>query len=123
MRIRELLEGSKFKDDEFVKQLDDSGKREINYDLPEDLIFFMDNDDDAHRTQIDEVVDSIMKKIKKDEETRPEMLIKPVKECYKLYKEQYPIRELPDEMDKKVLKDTCVKYHDLILQRIDDGKL
>ncbi len=50
MRIRELLEGKKFNDLDFVTK-DESGEK-INYDLIEDLTFFMNNDDDAYRRHL-----------------------------------------------------------------------
>jgi hypothetical protein len=47
MRITELLEGKVFDDMNFVKQSGD--KKEINFDLIEDLIHFMHNDDKLYR--------------------------------------------------------------------------
>ena len=47
MRIQELLEGKKFDDLDFVTK--ENGKRSINFDLAEDLIHFMNQDDDVYR--------------------------------------------------------------------------
>jgi len=48
MRINELLEGKIFNDLDFVSHKQD-GKREINYDLAEDLVHFMNQDDHVYR--------------------------------------------------------------------------
>ena len=50
MRINELLEAKKFDDSDFVK--DTEGNREIDYDLTEDLVFFMNNDDEVYRRHL-----------------------------------------------------------------------
>ena len=43
MRVIELLEGTNFDDLKFVEQQGD--KKKINYDLEDDLIYYMNNND------------------------------------------------------------------------------
>jgi len=45
-----------------------------------------------------------------------------MKECYKLYKKKFPIRELPDMLEEKVCKDACEKLHDETREHIQSGK-
>lgn len=122
MRIEELLEGKQFNELDFIKTKDDSGEKEIDYDLADDLIFFMNNNDEVYRKHVYQIISKCINSKKNNEEIKPAEFIKCVKECYKLYLEEYPIRELPDKLDKKTLKEICEKFHEEVFKHIEDGK-
>lgn len=123
MRILELFEGKGYRNlDEFVNQVGDEGKREITFDLAEDLIHFMNNDDEAYRRHLHPAVAECYDKIKGNKKTTPALFAKAIKECYNMYLKEYPIRELPQSLDEKNLKETCDKLHEEVCQHINDGK-
>jgi hypothetical protein len=115
MRINELLEGKYFNDLEFVKNNGD--KKDIDYDLVEDLAFFMNNDDDVFRNHVYHSVAKCESKLAKNQKTDASMFKTAVLESYKKYAEEYPIRELPIELDSKTCDAVCKKIHEDVVKR------
>jgi hypothetical protein len=120
MRIQELLEGKKFDDLEFVTK--ENGKRSINFDLVEDLIHFMNQDDDVYRRHTYPAIASCLDKMSGKHKPDTKMFEPAVKESYKIYTRKYPIRELPNEIDSKMCEQVCSKIHEEVLKHISDGK-
>lgn len=121
MRITELLEGKNFDDLQFVKHHED-GRREVDYDLPDDLIFFMNNDDDVFRRIVYPSVAKCVDRIQSNQKTNPSLFTNAVRESYKNYIKKYPIRELPDDLDDELCKETCNKMHEEICKNHSEGK-
>lgn len=120
MRIQELLEGKKFDDLEFVTK--ENGKRSINFDLVEDLIHFMNEDDDVYRRHTYPAIANCLNKISAKRKSDTKTFELAVKESYKIYTRKYPIRELPDDIDSKMCEQVCSKIHEEVLKHISDGK-
>lgn len=120
MRIRELLEGSTFKSDEFVDKKGD--KREINFDLAEDLMHFMHNDDDVYRRHLYPVLADCLDDIKDKKPTNKKVFKKAVESSYKLYVKKFPIRELSDDLNEKTCEKVCEKLHEEFKEHVSDGK-
>ena len=120
MRIIELLEGKKFNDLDFVKTNGD--KLEIDYDLCEDLIFYMNNDDDVYRRYVYPSVSRCINRIETNEKTNPSIFTNAVRESYKQYIKKYPIRNLPDDIEEVTFKEVCKKMHEEICKNHSDGK-
>ena len=120
MRITELLEGKIFKDLDFVKQSGD--KRELDYDLVEDLAYFMNHDDDVYRRHVFPVVAKLIDGHSSKTKFTPDIFKPVVEKSYKLYVSKFPIRELPENIEDKVCKEVCSKLHEEITQHISDGK-
>lgn len=120
MRIIELLETTNFKSSDFVKQQD--GQREIDYDLGEDLAFYMHNDDNVYRRHMYPAIAKCLESIKANKKVTPEIFQSAVREGYKSYIKQYPIRELPDDISEEICKEVCSKLHEELCQHYDEGK-
>jgi len=120
MRIQELLEGKKFDDLDFVTK--ENGKRSINFDLAEDLIHFMNQDDDVYRRHTYPAIANCLDKMSGKSKPNTKMFEPAVKESYKIYTRKYPIRELPDEIDSKMCEQVCSKFQEEVLKHISDGK-
>jgi hypothetical protein len=120
MRINELLEGKIFNDLDFVTHKQD-GKREINYDLAEDLVHFMNQDDHSYRRHVYPTIAKFLdlKDAKKD--IKPGIFKSAVEECYKQYIKHFPIRELPDEIDEEMCRQVCDKMYEEVSQHHSDG--
>lgn len=120
MRITELLEGKQFNDLDFVKR--DKDGHEIDFDLVEDLTFFMNNDDDTYRRHLYPSVAKCMSIAKTKKAINPIVFKTAALEGYKNYLKQYPIRELPDQLDNKLCEKVCEKLVDDFKKHHDEGK-
>jgi len=120
MRIKELLENNNFKDSNFVNLQD--GKREINYDLSEDLAFYMHNDDDTYRRHMYPAISKCIESIRSNKKVNPDIFKLAVQESYKNYIKKFPIRELPDDISEDVCKEICSKIHEELCQHYEEGK-
>ena len=120
MRIRELLESKYFNDAEFVTPTE--GGRELNFDLAEDLIYFMNHDDDVYRRHVFPSIARCLDNVNENRPIKPGMFRPAVEQSYKIYAKKYPIRELPDSLDEQVCKDICTKIHDEFKKHVEEGK-
>jgi hypothetical protein len=120
MRIQELLEGTNFDSEEFIDKKGD--KREINFDLAEDLMHFMHNDDTVYRRHLYPVLARCLDKVKSKNPTTKSVFKPAVESSYKLYIKKFPIRELDDEIDNKLCEKVCEKLHEEFKEHISDGK-
>lgn len=121
MRIKDLLEGKESDDLKWVSVSED-GTREPNFDVADDLVFFMNNDDDTYRRHTYPSIAKCIKFKESKRQTAPVMFEKAVQESYKNYIKKFPIRELPDELDEKTCKAACDKLHEEFSQHHNDGK-
>jgi hypothetical protein len=119
MRIRELLEAKDFNDLDFVKK--DGDKTDIDYDLVEDLVFFMNNDDETYRRHVYPVVAKCTRSIELNKSTSPSIFKNAVLDSYKSYTKEYPIRELPDTLDSDVCQEVCSKMHEEVCKTIEEN--
>lgn len=120
MRIRELLEGKKFNDLDFVKKGEDG--EGIDYDLTEDLVFYMNNDDDVYRRHVYPTVAKCIDKLESNQSFKSSLFTNAVKESYRTYIKQFPVRHLPQDIDDEICKEVCEKMHEEICQSHSDGK-
>ena len=121
MRIQELLENASFKEDDFIKKSADK-KEEIDYDLADDLVHFMHNDDHVYRRHVYPVIVKCISLIKHRKPTQSKMFAEAIKECYKAYSKKFPIRVLPESLEEDQIKEACEKFHDELLKHVKDGK-
>jgi len=120
MRITELLESNDFNDLAFIKHTADG--REIDFDIPEDLIFFMHDDDDTYRKQLHPIITKCIDLISANRKTNHSFFEPAVKNSYYAYIKKFPIRELPDELESSMVSDICKKIHDDVCKHISSGK-
>lgn len=119
MRITDLLENAHFKSEEFVKQTDNG--HEIDYDLVDDLVFYLNNDDDVYRRCLLPAIHKFIDQLKADDKPKYTIFKNAVSSGYKQYIKQYPIRELPDTIDTKIWKSVCKKIYDEVSKDMKDG--
>jgi hypothetical protein len=119
MRIQELLEGKQFNDLEFITKEGDNN--ELNFDLPEDLSYFMHHHDQVYREHVYPVIAKCLHHIKNKQDFKPSVFEQPVKNAYSLYLREYPIRHLPDDLDSDTLKKVCELLHSDFKKHVADG--
>lgn len=120
MRINELLEGRFFDHSQFTTPKNDGG-REINFDLAEDLVYYMNENDNVYRRHVYPVVHKCVSMLDAKKSADPQMFADVVKECYKAYAREFPIRELPDDLSEELCKEICDKVYEQICQDHEDG--
>jgi len=120
MRIQELLENAAFKEDNFIKKSGE--KEEIDYDLADDLVHFMHNDDHVYRRHVYPVIVKCIGLLKHKKPTQSKMFAEAIKECYKAYSKKFPIRVLPESLEEDQLTEACEKIHSELLKHVKDGK-
>ena len=122
MRIQELLENQKFSDlDKLVDKTDDQHDG-LDFDLIEDLVFFMNNDDDAYRRHVYPSIVKCVNSIKQKSPTKPSMFKLAALECYKSYSKKFPVRGLPTSLEEKQVQEICEKFHEEVCKHASEGK-
>lgn len=120
MLIRELFEGKFFKDQDYVTAKE--GGREINFDLVDDLIHYMQNDDNAYRRHLYPSIARCIDIREAKKKPKASIFKSAVEEGYRLYVKKFPIRELPSFIDEEVCEEVCNKIREEVCKDIDDGK-
>lgn len=117
MRITDLLESQNFDESDFISE-----KGELDYDLVEDLSYFMNHDDDTYRRHVYPNIVKCLHSLEKKKDTNPSIFKNSVVESYKQYIKQFPIRQLSDELDDKTLNNVCKKFYEDLVKHVDEGK-
>jgi hypothetical protein len=120
MLIRELFEGKFFKDKDYVSPKE--GGREINYDLVDDLIHYMNHDDNVYRRHMYPSIARCIDMREAKKKPSAKIFKAAVEEGYKMYIREFPIRELPSMIDEEVCEEICNKMREEVCKDIDDGK-
>lgn len=120
MKITELLEGSTFNDLDFLENTP-SG-RKINYDLVNDLVYFMYENDDIYRRY---TYPAILKyaKLRKQHTNAASMFKTAVIAAYFEYIKEFPIKELPDQIDRSIAEQACRAMAQVVDRHVRSGSL
>lgn len=105
MRIIDLFEDTNFKEDEYLNKNKDG----IDYDLAEDLVFYMNNNDDVYRRSVYPTVAKCLEAFKQKKSVRPSVFKQAALECYRSYQNKFPIRALPETLDEELCNEVCEK--------------
>lgn len=116
MRIKDLLESKSYDFEEFVND-----EKELNYDLAEDLVYFMNHDDDVYRRHLYPSITKCLSLMKSKKDSSPSLFKTAALEGYKSYCDKFPIRELPHTLDEKMLNTVCKLIHEEMCKHDNDG--
>lgn len=116
MRIIDLLEDINFDETEYLNK----DKGEIDYDLAEDLTFFMNNDDDVYRRAVYPAVVKCAEAFEQKKTCRPSVFKHAALESYRMYTEKYPIRALPDELSEELCNEVCEKMYNEVQKALSE---
>jgi hypothetical protein len=119
MRINELLENAHFKSEQFTKQTEKGS--EIDFDLVDDLLHYLHNNDEVYRRHLHPTILKCKDKIKDGKDVSFKMFKPTIEKAYKCYLTDYPIRELPDDIDIKICKKVCKQLFKDVSDNIKDG--
>ncbi len=123
MRIRELFENTNavFDENKFVEK-NQKGKYEPNFDLVEDLIYYMNEDDEMYRRHLYPVLAKALQSLSGKKNIDCSIFSRAVEECYKSYTKKFPIRYIPDELDNGLREQACTKLFDNLKKDFEEGK-
>ena len=117
MRIIDLLEDINFDETKFINK----AEGELDYDLAEDLTFFMNNDDDVYRRAVYPAVVKCAESFKQKKPCKPSVFRNAALESYRAYTEKYPIRALPDNLDEKLCNEVCELMYKEIQESLSEN--
>lgn len=118
MRISELFENASFDENKFIKN--NKEKQELDFDLVDDLIFFVNHDDEIFRKYTYAAIEKL--KLVGKKERSPSIFKDTIKNGYEKYIKLYPICSLSNKIKDDVLKKACRTMYDTILQQVISGE-
>lgn len=116
MRISELCENI-----DFEKDRNPSDKDGLGFDLKDDLIFFMENDDDVYRRHTYPAILKLQDAISSGKKADKILFTDTVKECYEIYQSIFKDHKLPVQLDEKTIEEVCQSLLDQEAKRIEEG--
>jgi hypothetical protein len=120
MRINELLESVDINLDHRNEQ--DKDKKDLDFDLVEDLVYFLNNDDDTYRRDTHSAIEKCLGRIKENKPTHPSIFKVAALRGYKNYINKYDLPKLPDSLDEDVCEEVCKKMHEDTCKHAEEGK-
>lgn len=119
MRINELLESAEI---DLNRNEQNSKNNGEDFDVAEDLVFFLNNDDDAYRRYTHPAIAKCVSSLKSNKGTHPSMFRIAALRGYKDYVNKYDLNKLPDVLDEKICDEVCKKLHDDTCKHVEEGK-
>ena len=107
--------------------LNDSNKKELGYDLCDDLMCFMNNEASFYRKDYFPVMNKLKEYVKAGKEVHPRAFEKLVKKAFECYKNRFPVEGIDEALDKEMLEKICNEVHRTEIENVkqghyDDGK-
>jgi hypothetical protein len=96
-------------------------KEEKAFDLDDDLIYYMHNNDDVYRNNFFPIVHACHKTFKSGKAFGHRVFKPAVLKSYEMYKKEFPVRELEDELDEEMCDKICKKIHEQELKNMREG--
>ena len=97
----------------------DQGK--LPFDLADDLIFFMRNDDDFYRRHFYPHICKIKGHVKQGQNLSPRVFMPMVSHAFECYTKKFPIRELPESLEEDLIEEICTKLRKEEVQHINNN--
>lgn len=113
MKIQDLFEG-------IPMRVGEEDPKKIPFDLGDDLLFFMRNDDDFYRRNYYPHVVKCMSHVKKGHDLTSQVFSPMVRHAYECYTKKFPVRELPEMLEDDVCEEVCNKIRTEEIKNIKD---
>ena len=107
MKIFELFNPDKFKDEEF--------------DIKDDLMFFMNNQPEFYRKHYYPSMCKFKSMHEAGKKLSPAAFRPMVEKAYKMYTSEFPLESLDDTINKETCEEICTKVHSTELENIKQG--
>jgi hypothetical protein len=99
MKIQDLFEN-------IPNRMTEHGEQ-LPFDLKDDLIFFMRNDDEFYRRHYYPHVIKCIEHVKQGKNLNSKVFEPMVKHAYECYSQKFNIRELPESLDEEMCNEIC----------------
>lgn len=97
-------------------------KKELGYDLKDDLICFMRNDPEFYRKQYFPILNKFESYVKDGRSVSPRAFESLVNKAYECYKNKFPVEGLDAKLDEEMCQEVCNEIHKSETEYIKDGK-
>lgn len=94
----------------------------LDFDLVDDLTFFMEDDDGCYKTYLLPLEDKIEAEFRKGKSVPLNLFVRAVRESYKMYKNKFDMPDLPESLDHDTIKDCCIKLQDMYHSALANSK-
>lgn len=109
MNIDELLDDKK------------QGKKELGYDLMDDLAFFMNNDPEFYRKKYYPTMLKFNKFCKEGRRVGPRGFERLIQNAYESYRNKFPVEGLEPKLDKEICEKLCRHIHEQETKNCKEG--
>lgn len=103
MRIQELLESVEDKNHNGIND-------KLEFDLIDDLFFYMNNDDDIYRRHVYPAVHQFKQARRSGNSIQQNLFGDAVTKAYESYCKKFPLRELPTELPQDISEKVCENF-------------
>jgi hypothetical protein len=97
------------------------GKKELGYDLKDDLTFFMNNDPDFYRKDYFPTMLKFKKYCKNGKNVQARAFESLVNRAYEVYQNKFQVEGLEDKLDKDMCEAICSHIHETETKNIEEG--
>ena len=97
------------------------GKKDLGYDLMDDLMFFMNNDPQFYRKKYFPTMLKFDKYCDQGKHVGPRGFEPLVKFAYECYQNKFPVEGLEPELDKDLCEKICNELHKRETKNCEDG--
>jgi hypothetical protein len=96
-------------------------KKELGYDLKDDLICFMQNDPDFYRKQYFPVMHRFKEYVESGKLVKSRAFESLVKNAYEQYNNKFKVEGLEPDLEKDMCAEICADLHRIESDNIDNG--
>lgn len=97
------------------------GKKELGYDLKDDLVFFMNNDPKFYREKYFPAMLKFKEYYKEGKQIQPRAFKNMVEFAYECYKNKFPVEGLEKQLESEMCEAICSHIHETEIKNIDEG--
>jgi hypothetical protein len=91
------------------------------FDLAEDLVFFMHNNDDFYRSHFFPILKTCKAQFESGGTFSHRVFKKVIEKAYESYKKEFPIKELEDNLEEEFTEQVAHHIYETELQNMKDG--
>lgn len=102
------------------KQIQDE-KGKYSFDLGEDLVFYMHNNDDFYRRHFYPILKTCKAQFESGGKFSHRVFKPIINKAYEAYKKEFPVRELEDNLEEEFLDEVANNIYETELKNLEDG--
>jgi hypothetical protein len=100
----------------------DSDKKQLGYDLKDDLVCFMQNDPQFYRKEYFPVMHKFKEYVESGKSVHPRAFEGLVKKAYESYQSTFKVEGLESTLEKDMCEGICNTLHEQETKNVEDGR-